>query len=80
MKTPLLTLILLVFCLAGIAQEPVEVMALMKDQYNRTELCQKAQYIPTRTARRTTEKLAPGVYVIQYQQGSRLKNKKVIIP
>ena len=27
-------------------------MVLMKDQYNRTELCRKTQFIPTRAARR----------------------------
>ena len=52
MKTPLLSLILFLCSLTGFSQEPVEVMVLMKDQYNRTELCQKAEYIPTRTARR----------------------------
>lgn len=52
MKTSLLTLILFFSCLAGFAQEPVEVIVLMKDQYNRTELCRKAEFIPTRTARR----------------------------
>lgn len=51
-KRPLLTLILFFSCLAGIAQEPVEVMVLMKDQYNRTELCRKAEFVPTRAARR----------------------------
>lgn len=52
MKNPLLSLILLLSCLAGIAQEPVEVLVLMKDHYNRTELCRKADYYPTRAARR----------------------------
>lgn len=52
MKTPLLTLILFLSCLTGFAQEPVEVMVLMKGQYNRTELCRKAEFIPTRAARR----------------------------
>jgi serine protease AprX len=52
MKKPILTLILIISCLAGFTQEPVEVMVLMKDQYNRTELCRKIQFIPTRAARR----------------------------
>ena len=52
MKTPLLSLILFLCSLTGFSQEPVEVMVLMKDQYNRTELCRKAEFIPTKTARR----------------------------
>lgn len=52
MKTPLLSLILFLSCLAGFAQEPIEVIVLMKDQYNRTELCRKAEFIPTRAKRR----------------------------
>lgn len=52
MKKPLLTLILFLSCLAGFAQEPIEVMVQMKDQYNRAELCRKTQYIPTRAERR----------------------------
>lgn len=52
MKTPLLTLILFLCCLAGLAQEPIEVMVLMKDQYNRTELCRKTEFIPTKAERR----------------------------
>lgn len=52
MKKTFLTLILLVSCLAGFAQEPIEVMVLMKDQYDRTELCRKAGFVATRAARR----------------------------
>ena len=52
MKKRFLTLILFLSCLVGFAQERFEVMVLMKDQYNRTELCRKADFIPTRTARR----------------------------
>lgn len=52
MKTQILTLTLFLSCLAGFAQEPIEVMVLMKDQYNRTELCRKAEVVPTRAARR----------------------------
>lgn len=52
MRKLFLTLILFLCCLAGFAQEPVEVMVLMKDQYNRTELCRKAEFIPSRAERR----------------------------
>ena len=52
MKKLLLSLILSCFCLAGFAQEPIQVMVLMKDQYNRTELCRKAEFVPTRAERR----------------------------
>ncbi len=52
MKKRFLTLILFLSCLGGFAQEPLEVMVLMKDQYDRTELCRKADFIPSRTARR----------------------------
>ena len=52
MKKNLLTLIFILSCLAGFAQDPIEVMVLMKDQYNRTELCRKAEFIPTRAERR----------------------------
>ena len=52
MKKTLLSLLLLCCCLAGFAQEPINVMVLMKDQYNRAELSRKAQFISTRTARR----------------------------
>lgn len=52
MKKPILTLILIISCLAGFAQEPIEVMVQMKAQYNRTELYRKIQYIPTRAERR----------------------------
>lgn len=52
MKKSILTLILFCSCLAGFAQEPIEVMVLMKDQYNRTELHRKAEFFPTRAERR----------------------------
>lgn len=52
MRKLFLTLILFLCCLAGFAQDPVEVMVLMKDQYNRTELCRKAEFVPTRAERR----------------------------
>ena len=52
MKKQLLTLILIFSCLTSFANEPVEVMVLMKAQYDRTQLCRKAEFIPTRAARR----------------------------
>lgn len=52
MRKLFLTLILFLCCLAGFAQEPVEVMVLMKDQYNRSELNRKVAFIPTRAERR----------------------------
>lgn len=52
MKKTILLLILFVCCLAGFALEPVEMMVLMKDHYNRTQLCQRAKYYPTRAERR----------------------------
>lgn len=52
MRKLFLTLILFLCCLAGFAQEPVEVMVLMKDQYNRAELCRKAEFVPSRAERR----------------------------
>lgn len=52
MKKTLLTLLLFFSCLTGFAQEPIEIMVLMKDQYNRTELYRKAELIPTRATRR----------------------------
>ena len=52
MKKILLTLILIISCLTAFAQQPVKVMVLMKDQYDRTQLCRKAGLIPTRAARR----------------------------
>ena len=39
-------------CLAVFADEPVEVMVLLKARYDRTELCRRADYCPTRAARR----------------------------
>lgn len=52
MKKTILSLFLLCCCLVGFAQEPIEVMVLMKAQYNPAELRQKADFIPTRAARR----------------------------
>ena len=52
MKTTLLTLILFCCCLAGFAQEPIEVMVQMKAQHDRTQLQRKAEFITTRAARR----------------------------
>lgn len=52
MKIIILSLILYFSCIIGFANEPIEVMVLMKDQYNRTELCRKAEFIPTRAERR----------------------------
>ena len=45
---------LLLFCcrLVVSANEPVEVMVLMKARYDRTELCRRAELYPTRAARR----------------------------
>lgn len=51
MKKLLLSLMLF-SCLSGFSQEPIEVMVLMKDQYNRTELSRKADFYPTRAERR----------------------------
>lgn len=42
MKKTLLSLILFCCCLAGFAQDPVEMMVLMKAQYDRTQLCRQA--------------------------------------
>lgn len=52
MKKTILTLILLLSCLAGFANEPVEVVVLMKAHYDRTQLCRKAAMITTKAARR----------------------------
>lgn len=52
MKKTILTLLLLCYCLAGFADEPIEVMVLMKAHYNRTELCRRAAFYPNRAARR----------------------------
>lgn len=43
---------LLCCCLAGFADEHVEVMALMKARYDRTQLCKRAEFYPTKAARR----------------------------
>lgn len=52
MKRFILSLILFSLCLAGIANEPVEVMVLMKALYDRTELCRRAEFYQTKAARR----------------------------
>lgn len=52
MRKAILLFILFLSCLAGFAQEPIQVMVLMKDQYDRTQLCQRAEYYPTRAERR----------------------------
>ena len=52
MKKPLLILILFCCCLTSFASEPIEVMVQMKAQYDRTQLCRKAEYYTTRAARR----------------------------
>lgn len=52
MKNPFLSIILFCCCIASFADEPVEVMVLMKARYDRTELCRRAEYYPTRAARR----------------------------
>lgn len=52
MKRFILSLILFSLCLAGIANEPVEVMVLMKARYDRTELCRRAEFYRTKAARR----------------------------
>lgn len=52
MKKTILLLILFISCLTGFAQEPFEVMVLMKDHYDRNQLCRLAEYLPTRAERR----------------------------
>ena len=52
MKKIILSILLFCCCLAGFAEEPVEVMVLMKAHYDRIELCRRAEYFPTRAARR----------------------------
>ncbi len=52
MKKSILSIILLCCCLAAFANEPVEVMVLMKARYDRTELCRRAEFHQTRAARR----------------------------
>ena len=52
MKKLFLTLCLVAVAIGGMNAGPVEVMALMKARYDRTELCRRAEYYPTRAARR----------------------------
>ena len=52
MKKTILSILLFCYCLTVFADEPVEVLALMKARYDRTELCRRAEYFPTRAARR----------------------------
>ena len=52
MKKIILSIILLCFCSAGFAAESVEVMALMKARYDRTELCRRAELYRTKAERR----------------------------
>ena len=52
MKKNILALLLCCCFLSSFAQEPVEIMVLMKARYNRTDLCRKAEFMPTRAARR----------------------------
>ena len=52
MKRFILSLILFSLCLAGIANEPVVVMVLMKARYDRTEPCRRAKFYRTKAARR----------------------------
>lgn len=52
MKKIILSIILFCCCLTAFASEPVEVMVQMKARYNRAELCRRAEYCPTRAARR----------------------------
>ena len=52
MKKTFLSIVLFCCCIASFADEPVEVMVLMKARYDRTELCRRAEFYPTRAARR----------------------------
>ena len=52
MKKFILSIILFCCCFAAFAEEPVEVMVLMKARYDRTELCRGAEFYPTKAARR----------------------------
>ena len=52
MKKTFLSIVLFCCCIASFADEPVEVMVLMKAHYDRTELCRRAEFYPTRAARR----------------------------
>lgn len=52
MKKNVLFIILFCCCFAAFADEPVEVMAQMKARYDRTDLCRRAEYFPSRAARR----------------------------
>ena len=52
MKKIFLTLCLVAVAIGGMNASPIEVMVLMKARYDRTELCRRAAYFPTRAARR----------------------------
>ena len=52
MKKLFLTICLIAVAIGGMNASPIEVMVLMKARYDRTELCRRAEYYPTRVARR----------------------------
>ena len=52
MKKLFLTICLFAVAIGGMNAGPVEVTVLMKARYDRTELCRRAAYYPTRAARR----------------------------
>ena len=52
MKKVILFLMMLCYSLSGFADEPVEVMVLMKARYDRTELCRQAELYRTKAERR----------------------------
>ena len=52
MKKTFLSIVLFCCCIAGFADEPVEVVVQMKARYDRAELCRRAEFCPTRAARR----------------------------
>lgn len=52
MKKVIFSLILFCCCFAVFADEPVEVMVLMKARYDRIQLSRRAELYPTRAARR----------------------------
>ena len=52
MKKTILSIILFCCCLAVSANDPVEVMVLMKARYDRTELCRQAEFYRTKAERR----------------------------
>ncbi|MBR6437580.1 MAG: T9SS type A sorting domain-containing protein [Bacteroidales bacterium] len=66
MKKVVFSLILLCCCMACFAVEPVEVMVLMKARYDRV-------------VNTDFDNLSPGIYLIQYRQGTQLKTKKVVV-